>query len=355
MNTIKIQDKKIGEQFPCYTVAEAGANHDGSIEKAFKLIDAAIEGKADSVKFQTYKASKLVTKNAPKYWDDDNPKETQFDVFKKLDTLTNDDWKQIFEYADKKNITCFSTPFDTDSVDFLYSLNVPAFKIASADITNIPLIKHVAEKKIPVFISTGMANKQEISEAIDVIQNKGNHDIIIMHCITSYPTKPEDANLEMIRTLQSDFPENIIGFSDHTLGTDIAVFSTFYGAKSIEKHFTFDNSLTTSPDHKLSLNPKEFAKMVRQLELSDLSRGLPNRISFDVEAEAVKFARRSLVSTRKIPKNSIISEDMIDIKRPGTGILPKFYDKILGSKTVRDISEDEPITWEDLDLYDEKQ
>ena len=355
MNHIKIRNKKIGEGFPCYTIAEAGANHDGNLTKALKLIDAAIEGKADSVKFQTYKASKLVTKNAPKYWDDGNPKETQFDVFKKLDTLTNDDWKQIFEYADKKNITCFSTPFDIDSVDLLYSLNVPAFKIASADITNIPLIKHVAEKKIPVFISTGMANKQEISEAIDVIQNKGNHDIIIMHCITSYPTKPEDANLEMIRTLQSEFPENIIGFSDHTLGTDIAVFSTFYGAKSIEKHFTFDNSLTTSPDHKLSLNPKEFAKMARQLELSNLSRGSPNRISFDAEAEAVKFARRSLVSTRKIPKNSIISEDMIDIKRPGTGILPKFYDKILGSKTVRDISEDEPITWEDLDLYDEKQ
>ncbi len=137
--------------------------------------------------------------------------------------------------------------------------------------------------------------------------------------------------------------------------TDIAVFSTFYGSKSIEKHFTFDNSLTTSPDHKLSLNPQEFAKMVRQLELSDLSRGSSTRISFDAEAEAVKFARRSLVSTRKIPKNSIISQDMIDIKRPGTGILPKFYDKILGSKTIRDISEDEPITWEDLDLYDEKQ
>ena len=258
MNAIKIQDKKIGDEFPCYTIAEAGANHDGDLEKALKLIDAAVEGQADSIKFQTYKASKLVTKNAPKYWDDGNPNETQFDVFKKLDSLTKDDWKQIFEYARKKDITCFSTPFDNESVDLLYSLDVPAFKIASADITNIPLIQYIAKMNLPIFISTGMANDQEITDSISAINDKGNHDVIIMHCITSYPTKPEDSNLEMIRTLKNNFPKNIIGFSDHTLGTDIAVFSTFYGAKVIEKHFTFDNNLNKSPDHRLSLTPPEF-------------------------------------------------------------------------------------------------
>ena len=152
MNIIKIQDKKIGEQFPCFTIAEAGANHDGDLGKALKLIDAAVEGQADSIKFQTYKASKLVTKTAPKYWDDGNPNETQFDVFKKLDSLTDDDWKQIFEYARKKNITCFSTPFDNGSVDLLYSLDVPAFKIASADITNIPLIQYIAKKNLPIWL-----------------------------------------------------------------------------------------------------------------------------------------------------------------------------------------------------------
>ena len=353
MNTIRIADTKIGDDYPCYTIAEAGANHDGSVEKAFKLIDAAVEGKASSVKFQTYKASKLVTKNAPKYWDDGNPNETQFDVFKKLDSLTNDDWKRIFEYANVKKITCFSTPFDKDSVDFLYSLDVPAFKIASADITNIPLIEHIAEKKLPIFISTGMANAQETSDAIDAINDKGNHDIIIMHCITSYPTKPEDANLEMIRTLQGNFPENIIGFSDHTLGTDIAVFSTFYGAKAIEKHFTFDNSLKTSPDHRLSLTPTEFEKMVNQIELSRISRGSSNRLSFSSESEAVKYARRSIVSNIEIKQNTIITEDLLDIKRPGTGIPPKFFTKIIGMKTIRDISEDTPIQWEDLEEKNE--
>jgi N,N'-diacetyllegionaminate synthase len=202
MTKIKINDKNIGNQYPCFTIAEAGANHDGEISKALKLIDAAIEGNADSVKFQTYKASKLTTKTAPKYWDDGNPNETQFDVFKKFDSLNNDDWKQIFEYANKKDITCFSTPFDKDSVDLLYSLDVPAFKIASADITDIPLIKHIAAKQLPIFISTGMANDEEIRYAVNSIEDTGNHEIIIMHCITSYPTKPEDANLQMIKTLK---------------------------------------------------------------------------------------------------------------------------------------------------------
>jgi sialic acid synthase SpsE len=345
---MKVDNKIIGDDNPCFTIAEAGANHDGVLEKAIKLIDAAIEGKADSVKFQTYKASKLTTKTAPKYWDDGNPKETQFDVFKKLDTLSKDDWKQIFEYANKKNITCFSTPFDKDSVDLLHSLNVPAFKIASADITDIPLIKHVASKQLPIFISTGMADDEEIQYAINSIEDMGNHDIMIMHCITSYPTKPEDANLDMIKTLQKQFPEYLIGFSDHTLGTIISVFSTFYGAKCVEKHFTFDNDLKTSPDHRLSLNPQDFQTLVEQLKLASISKGSSQRISFQAESEAVKYARRSIVTTRQIPKNTVITEDMLDMKRPGTGVSPKFYEKIIGSKTANDIQEDTPLQWTDI-------
>ena len=171
-----------------------------------------------------------MTKTAPKYWNDGISEESQYDVFKKLDTLTEDNWKEIFEYAKKKNISCFSTPFDEDSVDFLHSLDVPAFKIASADITHIPLIRKVASKNLPIFISTGMAVETEIQEAIDAIQNEGNNQIIIMHCIISYPTKPEDANLEMIRTLSKKFPEYIIGYYDHTIGTVMPICYTFYGA-----------------------------------------------------------------------------------------------------------------------------
>lgn len=343
MNQIKINSVKIGDSNPCFTIAEAGANHDGEVQKALKLIDSAIEANADSIKFQNYKASKLVTKTAPKYWNDGISEESQYDVFKKLDTLTEDNWKEIFEYAKKKNISCFSTPFDEDSVDFLHSLDVPAFKIASADITHIPLIRKVASKNLPIFISTGMAVETEIQEAIDAIQNEGNNQIIIMHCIISYPTKPEDANLEMIRTLSKKFPEYIIGYSDHTIGTVIPICSTFYGARCIEKHFTFDTTLNQSRDHRLSLDVSGFSKLVEGLRLAEISRGEKQRIEFDCESEGVKYARRSIVSRVKIPKDAIITREMIDIKRPGTGLPPKELDNVIGTKAKIDIDEDIPI------------
>tara|TARA_B110000438_G_scaffold302454_1_gene360175 strand:- start:1254 stop:2312 length:1059 start_codon:yes stop_codon:yes gene_type:complete len=347
---IKIGDKNIGDSNLCYTIAEAGANHDSNVEKAFKLIDAAVESKSDSIKFQTYTAKKLVTKNAPKYWEDGIKNETQYDVFKKLDLLSNDNWKSIFEYGKKKEITCFSTPFDEKSADLLYSFDVPAFKIASADITHIPLIKHVARKKLPIFISTGMASENDIDEAINAIEDQGNHEIIIMHCITSYPTKPEDANLEMIKTLQKKFYDYVIGYSDHTIGTTIPICSVFYGAKCIEKHFTFDTSLSESRDHRLSLDVKGFSEMVNGLRLAEISKGKAIRDEFDVEKEAVKYARRSIVSALKIPKGTTISKEMLDIKRPGTGIPPKYFEKIIGSSTLKDIEEDIPINFEDISL-----
>lgn len=348
MAKIKIGNVMIGDDQPCFTIAEAGANHDGSLEKALKLIDAAKESKVDSIKFQTYKASKLTTKSAPKYWTDGKNEETQFDVFSKLDGLTNDNWNEIFEYAKKKDILCFSTPFDNDSVDLLYSLDVPAFKIASADITDIPLIEFIASKQLPIFISTGMASDDEITEAVDSIKNQGNNDIIILHCITSYPTNFEDANLSMIRSLKNQFPDHVIGFSDHTLGTTVALCSTFYGSKCIEKHFTYDKTLSTSPDHRLSLDVYDFQKLVSELRISEVSRGSATRNSFSSESEAVKYARRSLVSKIKIPKGSIITESMLEIKRPGTGIPPKFFSKIVGSVAKIDIDEDITLEWDHI-------
>lgn len=354
MAKIKIGNFIIGENNPCFTIAEAGANHDSDVQKAFRLIDAAKEANADSIKFQTYKASRLTTKTAPKYWKDDKQNETQYDVFKKLDHLTNDNWREIFDYAKEKKIMCFSTPFDSDSADLLYSLDVPAFKIASADITDLPLIKHIASKKLPIFISTGMASEEEISYAINTIEDQGNQEIIIMHCITSYPTKPEDANLEMISTLTKQFPDYVIGFSDHTIGTTVPVCSTFYGAKCIEKHFTFDQQLKTSPDHWLSLDTNGFKKLVSELRISEISKGSEKRIEFNSESEAVKYARRSIVSKNFIPKGTKITEDLLDVKRPGTGISPIHFYKIIGSNTIRDIEEDIPLQWEDISYENEK-
>ena len=345
---IKIDNKKIGMKNPCYTIAEAGANHDSSLEKAFKLVDAAKEAKADSIKFQTYKASKLATKTAPKYWDDGNSDESQFDVFSKLDAISKDQWSQIFEYAKKKEITCFSTPFDEESVDLLYDLQTPAFKIASADITHIPLIKHIAAKKLPIFISTGMASDEEIDEALGVIEDQGNHEIVLMHCMTSYPTKSEDSNLEMIKTLSEKYSKCIIGYSDHTLGITIPICSILYGAKVVEKHFTFDNNLEQSPDHWLSLNTKTFSQMVDGIRQAEVAGGQKTRNSFEAEAEAVKYARRSVVSARKILKGTTITKEMLSIKRPATGIYPKFLEKVIGSVASKDIEEDIPMQWEDI-------
>ena len=345
---IKIKNKKIGEKNPCYTIAEAGANHNSSLEKAFKLIDAAKEAKADSIKFQTYKADKLSTKTAPKYWVDGKPDESQYDVFSKLDAISKDQWSQIFEYAQKKEITCFSTPFDEESIDLLYDLQVPAFKIASADITHIPLIKHIAAKKLPIFISTGMASDQEIDEALGVIEDQGNHEIILMHCMTSYPTKPADANLEIIRRLSEKYSKYVIGYSDHTLGITVPICSILYGSKALEKHFTFDNNLEVSPDHWLSLNAETFTQMVDGLRQAEVSGGVNTRNIFEVEAEAMKYARRSIVSSKKILKGTTITKEMLVIKRPATGIYPKFLEKVIGSVTSKDIEEDIPIQWEDI-------
>ena len=349
MRKININGKNIGDGYPCYTIAEAGANHEGEIEKAFQLIDAARESGVDAIKFQNYTAAKLTTKTAPKYWDDGIENESQFDVFNKLDKLHDDEWRQIFEHANKKNITCFSTPFDLESVDLLESFNVPAYKIASADITHIPLIKKIASKKKPVFMSTGMASIEEIHDAISAIQDQGNEEIVIMHCITSYPTKSEDANLEMITSLNQEFPDYVVGYSDHTLGIDIAIFSTFYGSKCIEKHFTYDKNLSISRDHRLSLDSNDFKELIRKLKLCEISHGSGIRENFVAEDDAVKYARRSIVSAKKILKGTTITEDLLEIKRPGTGIKPKFLNEIIGKSASKDIDDDVPITWNDLE------
>ncbi len=352
MTNIEIGDRVIGDNSPCFTIAEAGANHEGDIQKAFQLIDSAKKAGVDAIKFQTYSAEKLTTKTAPKYWDDGITNETQFDVFKKLDSLNKDEWKKIFDYARQKQILCFSTPFDEDAVDLLHSLNVPAFKIASADITHIPLIRKVASKKRPIFISTGMATMEEITDAVYAIEKEGNDQIIIMHCMTSYPTKPEDANLEMIKTLENEFPKYVIGYSDHTLGIDVAAFSRLFGSKCIEKHFTHDKTLTVSRDHRLSLDSEDFKELIEKMKLIDLSRGSSIRNDFPSEVDSIKYARRSIVSKERIEKGSKITLEMLDVKRPGTGIRPKFLEEIIGKMVIREIPEDVPITWDDIDNHE---
>jgi N,N'-diacetyllegionaminate synthase len=343
---IKIGNRLIGENEPTFIIAEAGANHNGSLERAKELILKAAEAGADAIKFQTYVAGKLATKTAPKYWADDKPEESQHQVFSKLDKLTDDEWRKLAEFCKKANIIFLSTPFDLKSADLLDALRVPAFKIASADITCLPLIKHVAEKGKPMILSTGMATIDEIKEAVKVIESTGNDQIILLHCTLSYPTALRDANLRMMYTIQEAFPDLPVGLSDHTIGTIVPIAAVAAGAKMIEKHYTINKSLLYSPDHPLSVDPGELKEMIKQIRIVEEVLGSPIKEPVEAEKEALKFARRSVVANVRILKGALITKDMITFKRPGTGISPKFFDQVIGKKAKRTIEEDEVITFD---------
>ena len=330
----------------CFIIAEAGVNHNGSIDLAKKLVDAAKEAGADAVKFQTFKTKNLVTKNAKKaeYQIKNSGKESQYEMIKKLE-LSDDEFREIAEYAESKGIIFLSSPFDTKSVDLLDEIDIPAFKIASGEITNFPLLKHIAKKQKPVILSTGMSTLGEVEEALNLIE-KYNDDIILMHCLTNYPAKKEDANLNVIKTLEHAFKKPV-GFSDHTSGIEMSVAAVALGSCVIEKHFTIDKNLP-GPDHKASLEPQELSQMVKAIR--NVEKGLGNGVKkpTDDEIKIKRLVRKSIVAKEDIPQGSVITEEMICIKRPGTGIEPKYLDKLLGKELVKDAKKDTLLKWDQL-------
>jgi len=349
MRKLKIENKYIGENEPCFIIAEVGVNHNGDIELAKKLIDAAKDAGADAVKFQTFKVDELVTRKAKKakYQEQSTSvNETQYDMLKKLE-LTEDDFRELANYSRKKGIIFLSSPFDKASVDLLQEIGVPAFKIASGEITNFPLLKYIAQKKKPIILSTGMATLGEIEEALRVIRNEGNEKIILLHCTSSYPTKIEDVNLRAICTLRSAF-KLPVGLSDHTTGIIVPVAAVALGAVIVEKHFTLNKKMP-GPDHKASLEPHELKAMIRAIR--GLEKALGNGIKKPTnEEEKIKMvARRGIFARKNIRKGEIIREDMLTTKRPVEGISAKYFYKILGMKAKEDIMKDEAITWDKLE------
>ena len=265
MKKIKAGDRYIGEDEPCFIIAEAGVNHNGDINLARKLIDVAVEAGADAVKFQTFKAEEVVTKGAEKadyQKKTTGLKESQFEMLKRLE-LTGRDFEELFAYAQRKDIIFLSSPFDKGSVDLLDRLGVPAFKVGSGEITNFPLLKHIARKKKPIILSTGMSTLGEVEEALEVIRKDGATDIILLHCVSSYPAKMEDMNLKVIETLRHAF-KLPVGLSDHSIGIAIPVAAVSLGACVIEKHFTLDKNLP-GPDHRASLEQDELKQMVKAI------------------------------------------------------------------------------------------
>jgi N,N'-diacetyllegionaminate synthase len=345
---IRIGKTWVGAGEPCFIIAEAGVNHNGDIRLAKKLIDAASEAKADAVKFQTFHAESVVTKDAEKaeYQKEITcSRETQYDMIKKLE-LNEDDFKRLNDYCKRKGIIFMSSPFDEESVDFLYKLNVPAFKIASGEITNFPLLRKIARKGRPIILSTGMSTIGEIREALDAIKEEDTTDIILLHCITQYPTRPDDVNLKAIETLRKKFKVPV-GFSDHTLGIHISIASVALGACMIEKHFTLDRDLP-GPDHKASLEPNELRSMVTAIREVEKALGDGVKMPTEDEEEIKKIARRSIIAKENIDEGSIIERGMLCFKRPGTGIEPKSMGKVVGSKAKKAIRKDEIITMDKI-------
>lgn len=332
-----------------FIIAEAGVNHNGSLELAKQLIDVAAAAGADAVKFQTFVAEEVVSINAPKaeyQKETTGAAESQFDMIKKLE-LSNEDHQELMDYAEIKDIIFLSTPFDEKSVDLLVELGVPLIKVSSGEITNHPFLKYIAKKGLPIILSTGMSTLEEVAEAVSVIRETGCENLTLLHCTSNYPARVEDSNLRAMKTMADAF--NIpVGYSDHTLGIVVPIAAAALGANVIEKHFTIDKNLP-GPDHKASLEPCELKYMVRDIRIIEKALGSSVKAPVESELEVRGVARRSIVAKIDIPKNTLITEDMLTFKRPGIGIAPKYADLLIGKITKQYIYQDDIIKFEDLE------
>jgi len=342
-----IDGRTVGKGAPCYVIAEAGVNHNCDVQIGYKLIETAGAAGADAIKFQSYTASKISTRVAPRYWTEAaDPTGTQWDTFDRLDKLSDRDFKSLLGHARQVGLTAFSTPFDDDAVDFLASLDVPAFKIASADLTCHGLIQRAARVGKPMLLSTGTATLSDVEQALGVCRRAGNEQVAILHCTLKYPCPPEGINLRMMEHLMRAFPEVPVGLSDHSLGISVPQAAVALGACIVEKHYTVDKKLPGSPDHYLSVDPADMKAMVQGIRTVEKALGKSAKGLEPLEEEAYRFARRSVTSGRTIPRGATITREMLTYKRPGTGISPRHLDLVIGRIARVDIPEDTTITWE---------
>ncbi len=338
-----------------YLIAEMGVNfydtakalNISPIEAAKLYIDKASEIGIDCAKFQSYKAGTIVSKNSPAYWDTSKePTKTQYELFLKHDHFGEAEYRELCNYAHGKGMDYTSTPFDYASVDYLEDM-VDFYKISSSDLSNLPFIGYIGSKGKPVVISVGASYLSEVDEAIRILKNSGCRDITILHCVLSYPTMPEDANLRIIETLKKDFTDIKVGFSDHVAPDDtMMTLAAAYllGAEVIEKHFTLDKTLPGN-DHYHSGDPEDFKKAIANFHWIDMVLGSPEKTVLDCELIPRSEARRSLVLTRDMKAGEIIKREDLMPKRPGTGISPKYTEIVVGRPVRMDLEEDSILTW----------
>jgi len=329
-----------------FIIAEAGVNHNGSLDLAKKMIDAAVEAGADAVKFQTFKAEKVVSRYAPKaeYQKQTTDKtESQLDMVRKLE-LDKVAHEKLLAYCHSRNIQFLSTPFDLESIDLLSKLGLEIFKIPSGEITNLPYLRKIGALKKEIILSTGMSDLGEIEKDLDVLTGAGTKfkNITVLHCNTEYPTSMQDVNLKAMQTIKTAFPGIRVGYSDHTEGIEVPVAAVALGAAIIEKHFTLDKNMP-GPDHKASLEPDELTAMVKAIRNIEKSLGTGIKKSSSSELKNKPIVLKSIVAARTISKGESFTEENLTAKRPGTGISPMRWDEVIGQRASKDYQQDELI------------
>ena len=346
MRIVKIKNKLIGEGQPTFIIAEAGINHKGNPNQAKKMINIAVEIGADAVKFQTFKAKEIVTKKAPKAHYQQSikdPHESQYQMLKKAE-FTEEEWFELADFARDVDIIFFSKPSYEDAVDILVKMGVPTIKIGSGDITYITLLRRVAKTGLPIILSTGMSTLSEVEDAVNTIYAEGNKELILLHCVSNYPSAYEDTNLRAMATLKQAF-QVPVGYSDHSLGIVVPIVAVSLGASVIEKHFTLDRTLP-GPDHKASIEPNEFERMIKSIRTVEKALGSPIKKPVKAEIEMRKVSRKSIVANVDILEGTVITNNILTFKRPATGLSQKFLDMIIGRRARVDIKKDEIITME---------
>lgn len=341
---IEIAGRKVGPNYSCFIIAEAGVNHNGNVEMARRLVEVAARAGADAVKFQTFKAERLATPDAPKadyQLRATGEGESQLEMLRRLE-LSPEAHQELVDYCEKQRILFLSTPFDEESAELLDRLGVTAFKIPSGELTNLPLLGHIARMHKPMIVSTGMASLAEVKTAVQAVRET-NNQVILLHCVSNYPANPADVNLRAMHTMFGEF--NVpVGYSDHTMGLEVALAAVALGACVIEKHFTLDRSLP-GPDHQASLEPDELAALIRGIRNVEAALGHGRKEPAASEFHA-RVARKSLVAALDIRKGTILNLDMITAKRPGAGLPPGMRSQLVGLTAKQDISAGTLLTLE---------
>ena len=345
---VDIAGTKVGPGHPCFVIAEAGVNHNGSLEIARRLVDMAVETGANAVKFQTFKAERVVTPNAAKADYQSRAtasSESQREMLRRLE-LPQEAYRELMAYCRERGILFMSTPFDEESADFLDGLGMVVFKMPSGELTNIPFLAHVARKGKLMIVSTGMSHLGEVETAVRAIRSAGNEGLILLHCISSYPANPAEANLRAMHTMATAFRVPV-GYSDHTLGIEVALAAVALGACVIEKHFTSDKKLP-GPDHQASLEPDELMALVQGIRTVEAALGHGRKEPAPSEANTTAVARRSLVAARDIAMGRTLTGELIAIQRPGTGLPPSLMSQVIGRVAAKDIPAGTVLTLEML-------